>query len=319
MAQSATDFQSFSGGPIASADPEGPGGVKARSPKQIFWERFKDDKLALMGAGMVLFMVIVALLAPVFENLVGHPYTQQYRSELLNDFGTPKGPTTEFLFGGDQLGRDLFVRVFYGARVSLFIAIVATGIEIFVGVLLGMLAGFRKGWVDALISRFIDLTLSIPALLLAISLGIVLDPSKGLVIAIISFFGWPYVARIVRGQTLSLREAQFVEAAYSVGASSRWIMLKEILPNLIAPIIIYSTLIIPINIIFEASLSFLGVGVQNPEASWGEMLSNAVDYVSYGAAWWYMFYPGLALFITVLGFNLLGDGLRDALDPKTAR
>ncbi|MDQ4025711.1 MAG: ABC transporter permease [Actinomycetota bacterium] len=319
MAQSATDFQSFSGGPIASADPEGPGGVKARSPKQIFWERFKDDKLALVGAGMVAFMVAVALLAPVFEKTLGHPYTEQYRSELLNDFGTPKGPTSEFLFGGDQLGRDLFSRVFYGARVSLFIAIIATGIELFIGVALGMLAGFRKGWVDALISRLIDLTLSIPALLLAISLGIVLDPSKWLVIAVISFFGWPYIARIVRGQTLSLREAQFVEAAYSVGATSRWIMLREILTNLIAPIIIYSTLIIPINIIFEASLSFLGVGVQNPEASWGEMLSNAVDYVSYGAAWLYMFYPGLALFVTVLGFNLLGDGLRDALDPKTAR
>ncbi|MDQ3981563.1 MAG: ABC transporter permease [Actinomycetota bacterium] len=316
MAQSATDFQSFSGGPLLAADP---GGVKARSPKQIFWDRFKDDKLAIAGAVMVVFMVIVAVLAPLFENIVGHPYTEQYRSGMLNEFGSPKGPNSEFWFGADKLGRDLFVRVFYGARVSLFIAIVATGIEIVVGVLLGMLAGFRKGWVDTLISRVIDLTLSIPALLLAISLGVVVGASKSLVIAIIAFFGWPYIARIVRGQTLSLREAQFVEAAYSLGATSRWIMLREILPNLIAPIIIYSTLIIPINIVFEASLSFLGVGVQPPEASWGEMLSSAVSYVSYGAAWWYMFWPGLALFITVLGFNLLGDGLRDALDPKTAR
>ena len=316
MAQSATDFQSFTGAPLVTG-PEG--GVKARSPKQIFWDRLKDDKLALAGAVMVIFMIIVAILAPVFENLVGHPYTEQYRSEMLNDFGTPMGPNSEFWFGADKLGRDMFVRVFYGARVSLFIAIVATGIEIVVGVLLGMLAGFRRGWVDTLISRIIDLTLSIPALLLAISLGVVVGASKGLVIAIIAFFGWPYIARIVRGQTLSLREAQFVEAAYSVGASSRWIMLREILPNLVAPIIIYSTLIIPINIVFEASLSFLGVGVQPPEASWGEMLSSAVSYVSYGAAWWYMFWPGLALFITVLGFNLLGDGLRDALDPKTAR
>ncbi|MDQ3958383.1 MAG: ABC transporter permease [Actinomycetota bacterium] len=318
MAQSASDFQSFSGG-TAVAAPEGPGGVKARSPKQIFWARFKDDKLAIAGAVMVIFMTIVALVAPIVEDAIGHPYTKQYRSELLNEFGSPKGPSSEFLFGGDKLGRDLFVRVFFGARVSLFIAIVATGLEIAAGVLLGMLAGFRKGWLDALISRLIDLTLSIPALLLAISLGIVLGASTWLVIGIIAFFGWPYIARIVRGQTLSLREAQFVEAAYSVGASSRWIMVKEILPNLIAPIIIYATLLIPINIVFEASLSFLGVGVQPPEASWGEMLSSAVDYVSYGAAWWYMFWPGLALFITVLGFNLLGDGLRDALDPKTAR
>ena len=318
MAQSASDFQSFSGGPVVAGDPDGTG-IAARSPKQIFWERFKDDKLAIVGACMVVFMVVVAILAPFFENLVGHPFTKQYRGELLNDFGTPLGPNSEFLFGGDNLGRDLFVRVFYGARVSLTIAILATGIEIVIGVALGMLAGFMKGWVDALISRLIDMTLSIPALLLAISLGIVLEASLWLVVGIISFFGWPYIARIVRGQTLSLRESQFVEASYSLGASRRWIMLREILPNLIAPIIIYATLIIPINIVFEASLSFLGVGVQPPDASWGEMLSNAVDYVSYGAAWWYMFFPGVALFITVLGFNLLGDGLRDALDPKTAR
>lgn len=319
MAQSATDFPGFSGGPIVSTDPEGPGGVKARTPKQIFWERFKDDKLAIVGGLMVIFMVVIAILAPFFENLAGHPYTKQYRSEMLNDFGTPKGPNSEFWFGGDDLGRDLFVRVFYGARVSLFIAIVATGLQIVVGVILGMTAGFLKGWVDTLISRIVDLTLSIPALLLGISLGVVYGASKSLVIGIIAFFGWPYIARIVRGQTLSLREAQFVEAAYSVGATSRWIMVKEILPNLIAPIIIYSTLVIPINVVFEASLSFLGVGVQEPEASWGQMLSSAVSYVTYGAAWWYMFWPGLALFITVLGFNLLGDGLRDALDPKTAR
>ena len=320
MAQSATDFQGFSGAPLPASDPQGPGGVRARSPRQIFWERFKDDKLAIVGAVMVLFMVLVAILAPFFENLAGHEYTEQYGDIMLNDFGSPRGPNSEFWFGADKLGRDLFVRVFYGARVSLTIAIVATGIELVIGVLLGMLAGFLKGWVDTLISRVIDLTLSIPALLLGISLGVVWEgPRLPLVVGIIAFFGWPYIARIVRGQTLSLREAQFVEAAYSVGATSRWIMLKEVLPNLIAPIIIYSTLIIPINIVFEASLSFLGVGVEPPAASWGEMLSSAVGYVSFGAAWWYMFFPGLALFITVLGFNLLGDGLRDALDPKTAR
>lgn len=321
MAQSATDFQGgFSGGQLAASDPQGPGGVKARSPRQIFWERFKDDKLAIVGAIMVLLMVATALLAPFFENLAGHDYTDQFGDEMLNEFGVPRGPNSEFWFGADKLGRDLFVRVFYGARVSLTIAVVATGIEIVLGVVMGMLSGFLKGWVDTLISRIIDLTLSIPALLLGISLGVVWDgPRLPLVVGIIAFFGWPYIARIVRGQTLSLREAQFVEAAYSLGASPRWIMIKEILPNLIAPIVIYSTLIIPINIVFEASLSFLGVGVEPPAASWGEMLSSAVGYVSFGEAWWYMFFPGLALFITVLGFNLLGDGLRDALDPKTAR
>jgi peptide/nickel transport system permease protein len=319
MAQSATDFQPVLGTGAGPAE-EGPG-VKARSPRQLFWARFKDDKLAIFGGALVVFMILIALSAPLWENLIGHPYDTQYRRTMLNEFGSPVGPKIEeqFYFGSDDLGRDLFIRVLYGAQVSLKIAILATGVEVAIGVVLGMLAGFQRGWVDTAISRFIDLILSIPFLLLAISLGIVLRPSEGLVIGILAFFGWPYIARIVRGQTLSLREAQFVEAAYSMGAPSRWIMFREILPNLIAPIIIYATLIIPINVIFEASLSFLGVGVQEPTPSWGTMLSRAVDYVSVGAAWWYMTFPGIALFLTVLGFNLLGDGLRDALDPKTGR
>lgn len=191
--------------------------------------------------------------------------------------------------------------------------------ELLIGVALGILAGFNKGWVDTVISRAIDLILSVPFLLLAISLGIVLSPSEGLVVFIITAFGWPYIARVVRGQTLSLREYQFVEASYSLGASPRWIMFREILPNLIAPIIVYATLVIPINIVAEATLSFLGVGVQEPAPSWGKMLSVAVKYVTFGYGWWLMVWPGLFLFVTVLGFNMLGDGLRDALDPKTAR
>jgi peptide/nickel transport system permease protein len=236
---------------------------------------------------------------------------------MLNDFGTPLPPNKDFWFGADHLGRDLFVRVLYGARVSLKVALLATGFELFVGVFMGVLAGFKRGWIDTVISRAIDLILSIPFLLLGISLGIVLSPSAGLVVFIIAFFGWPYIARVVRGQTLSLREYQFVEASYSLGASPMWIMFKEILPNLIAPIIIYATLIIPLNVVAEASLSFLGVGVQEPNASWGKMLEVATKYVLFGK-WWLMLYPGLFLFVTVLGFNMLGDGLRDALDPKTA-
>jgi ABC-type dipeptide/oligopeptide/nickel transport system permease subunit len=318
LAQSSTDVQAVAGvGPPGTAGEPGPG-VRARSPRQIFWERLKQDKLALVGGVLVAVMIVLAILAPLFENLVGHSFDQQYRRRLLNEFGSPVGPSAEFWFGGDDLGRDLFVRVLYGARTSLNIAIVATGIEVAIGVMLGMLAGLRGGWVDTAISRIMDLILSIPVLLLGIALGIVVGAGEGLVIAILAFFGWPYIARIVRGQTLSLREAQFVEAAHSLGASSSWIMFREILPNLIAPIVIYATLIIPINIIFEASLSFLGVGVTEPTPAWGTMLSRATNYVSVGAAWWYMTFPGIALFTTVLGFNLLGDGLRDALDPKTA-
>jgi len=317
LAQSSTDLRAdVSNEP---ADPQGPTSVVARSPRQLFWQRFKQDKVAIFGGILVIFMSLVALFAPVIsESIAHHDFDEQFRNRI-NDFGTPLGPNEEFIFGNDDLGRDVFVRTVYGARVSLKIAILATGIELVIGVMLGMIAGFGRGWVDTIVSRFIDLILSIPFLLLGISLSIVLDGGEGLVVFIIAFFGWPYIARIVRGQTLSLRESQFVEAAYSLGSSSRWIMFREILPNLVAPIIIYATLIIPQNILAEAALSFLGVGVKPPTAAWGQMLASATPYVANGAAWWFMFYPGLALFITVLGFNLLGDGLRDALDPKTGR
>jgi peptide/nickel transport system permease protein len=320
VAQSATDLlqQQPAGAPGAGLE-EGPG-VQARTPRQIFWARFKQDKLAIFGGCLVLLMVVLALFAGLIaDHVVHHTPAEQFRDTMLNDFGTPLGPNKQFWFGADDLGRDLFVRVLYGARTSLQIAIIATGLEVMIGVLLGMLAGLSKGWVDTVVSRLLDLILSIPFLLLGIALSVALGGSKTLVIGLIVFFGWPYIARIVRGQTLSLREAQFVEAAHSLGASGRWIMFREILPNLVAPIIIYATLIIPVNIIAEASLSFLGVGIQEPTASWGTMLARATPYAAFGSAWWYMTYPGLFLFLTVLGFNLLGDGLRDALDPKTGR
>jgi ABC-type dipeptide/oligopeptide/nickel transport system permease subunit len=333
VAQSATDFER--GAPsvlIGGEEPEGPRAV-ARSPRQLFWAKFKQDKLAMFGGSLVLLMIAGALLSPVAATVTGHSYDEQFRSaqdgvSMLNDFGTPLGPnfSEKFYFGADDLGRDLFVRVLRGGWVSLRIAILATGLEIAIGVLMGMLAGYLRGWVDTVLSRLMDLVLSIPFLLLGISLSVSLNlddlgflkNGEPLVLLIIVFFGWPYIARIVRGQTLSIRESQFIEAAHSIGASSRWVMLKEILPNLVAPIVVYSTLIIPVNIIAEASLSFLGVGIQEPTPAWGTMLARAKDFVIYGAAWWYMFFPGLALFLTVLGFNLLGDGLRDAADPKTA-
>ena len=327
MAQSATEFQP-SGAPtplgVGGETPEGIA-VVARSPRQIFWARFRQDKLAIIGGVLVVLMIILALSAGIFASLIGHRYDEQFRAGggtlgvdlMLNEFGTPLGPNSEFWFGADDLGRDLFVRVLYGARTSLKIAILATGIELAIGVFLGILAGFRRGWIDTVVSRLVDLVLSIPLLLLGISLGIAVGGSETMVILLIAFFGWPYIARIVRGQTLSIRESQFIEAAHSLGASSRWIMFREILPNLVAPIIVYATLIIPTNIVAESALSFLGVGVQEPTASWGKMLDSSSELIAYGAAWWYMLYPGLALFITVLGFNLLGDGLRDALDPKT--
>ena len=315
MAQSAIDFQP-TGGPGGGEEAEGPG-VIARTPRMIFWAKFKQDKLAIMGAILVLLMILLALSAGIVEKIRDIPYDFQFRDIGLNDFGSPSPPDATHWFGFDDSGRDLFIRVLYGARTSLKIAIIATGFELMIGVFVGMLAGYRRGWVDTLLSRLTDLILSIPFLLLAISLGVIYGGSETIVIFLITFFGWPYIARIVRGQTLSLREAQFIEAAHSMGASTRWIMFREILPNLVAPVIVYATLIIPTNIVAESALSFLGVGIQEPQASWGKMISSATSYVTYGAAWWYMFYPGLLLFLTVLGFNLLGDGLRDALDPRT--
>jgi ABC-type dipeptide/oligopeptide/nickel transport system permease subunit len=317
LAQSASELERG-----ASLQVVGLEGVEARSPRQIFWMRFRKDKLAIFGAVLVILMVLLAILAPLAASITGHAVDEQFRGlPYVNDFGTPAlGPSSEMWLGVDDQGRDLFVRIAYGARTSLTIAIIATGFEVVIGVTLGMLSGFLRGWVDTIVSRMIDLILSIPFLLLGIALG-VSEPfglqGSAIPILLITFFGWPYIARIIRGQTLSLRESQFVEAAYSLGAPTRWIMFKEILPNLVAPIIVYSTLIVPVNILAEASLSFLGIGVQEPTAAWGSMLDDATKYSAFGAAWWFMAFPGLALFLTVLGFNLLGDGLRDALDPRT--
>jgi ABC-type dipeptide/oligopeptide/nickel transport system permease subunit len=241
---------------------------------------------------------------------------------------SPTGPSSHNLFGVDQAGRDVFSRVVYGARVSLEIALIASGLSVLIGLAVGVVAGFYRGWVDTVLSRLIDVMLAFPILLLALGvasacslgkgcLGGLVQPGVGVVIFVIAFVNWTYIARIIRGQVLSLREKEFVEAARSLGASDRRIMFREILPNLVAPLIVYTTLIIPQNILFEAALSFLGVGVQPPDPSWGKMLAEATD--NFDTAWWYMTFPGVALLLTVLAFNLLGDGLQDAINPKAAK
>ncbi len=315
MTQSATDISS--GFQVAPTGGE-PEAIQARSPRQLFWARFREDKLAIAGGVAIILMLLLALSAPIWEGITGHDYDTLF-TDRTDAFGIPLGPNESFWFGSDDLGRDLFVRMLFGARVSLRIAFLATGVEVAIGVLVGLVSGFRGGAIDVALSRLMDLVLSIPFLLLGISLAVAVGASETLVIFIIAFFGWPYIARIVRGQVLSLRESQFVEAAQSLGAGSGWIMFREILPNLIAPVLTYATLIIPVNILAEAALSFLGVGIQEPTPAWGTMLDRATDYAALGEAWWYMVFPGAALFITVLGFNLLGDGLRDALDPRTGR
>jgi len=305
--------------------PEGAAAIAARSPMQLFWRRLRSDKVALAALIFIILLVLVAVFAPLIIKLVGARPPNEQSSAYLDSFGTPTGPSADNLFGVDTLGRDVFSRVLYGARVSLTVAVVATALGVTIGVIAGMTAGFFRGSVDMLISRLIDVLLAFPILLLALGLasacslgngclGGAVKPGLSVVIFTITFVSWTYIARIIRGQVLSIREKEFVEAARSLGASNRRIIFREILPNLVAPIIVYSTLIIPTNILFEASLSFLGVGIQPPTASWGAMLADATQI--FDSAWWYMFFPGAALVLTVLAFNLLGDGLQDALNPR---
>jgi ABC-type dipeptide/oligopeptide/nickel transport system permease subunit len=302
-----------------------PAAIAARSPMQLFWRRLKKDKVALAAGIFILVLIAVAIFAPLIVKIVGTTGPNKQNPGALDSFGTPTGPSGDHPFGVDPLGRDVFARVLYGARVSLEVAIIATAISVTIGVIVGMLAGFFRGLTDTVLSRLIDVLLAFPILLLGLGLasacslgngcvGGLIEPGLGVVIFVIAFVNWTYIARIIRGQVLSLREKEFVDAARSLGASNRRILFREILPNLVAPIIVYSTLIIPINILFEAALSFLGVGVQPPDASWGDMLARATEI--FDTAWWFMFFPGMALLLTVLAFNLLGDGLHDALNPR---
>jgi peptide/nickel transport system permease protein len=303
-------------------------GIQARTPLELFWRRLRDDRVAMTAFGFIVVLLIVAIAAPLIVKLVGARPPNDQATKYLDQFGTPTGPTRHNIFGVDPLGRDVFSRVLYGARVSLEVALIATAASVFIGVVLGMIAAYYRGWVDTVISRIIDVLLAFPILLLALGLaaacslgkgclGGIIKPGLTVVIFVIAFVNWTYIARIIRGQVLSLREKEFIEASRSLGASNRRIIFRELLPNLVAPIIVYTTLIIPQNILFEAALSFLGVGVQPPNPSWGAMIADATEI--FDSAWWYMVFPGAALLITVLAFNLLGDGLQDALNPKTGR
>jgi len=302
--------------------------IAALSPLALFWRRFRRDRVAQASAIFILILVFVAIFAPLVVKLLGLPGPYTQNPSLTGPFGEPLGPSSAHPFGVDPLGEDVASRVIYGTRVSLEVGVIGTGIATFIGVTLGMLAGYFRGWNDTIISRLlIDVTLSMPVLLLGLGIGSAcavrgclggtLQPGVGVIIFLISFATWPYFARIVRGLVLSMREREFVEAAHALGASNLRIMFREILPNLTAPIIVYATLQIPLNMLIEASLSFLGVGVRPPTASWGQMIAAATP--TFNTAWWYMVFPGAALLLTVLAFNLLGDGLRDALNPRAAR
>lgn len=302
--------------------------IAARSPGELFRRRFREDRLAMAALLFLVFLILVAVLAPLIVKLFGAPDPNFQDREALDAFGTPTGPSPSHPFGVDELGRDVFSRTLYGAQVSLIVAFAATALAVLAGIAAGLVAGYFRGWVDTGISRLIDVLLAVPYLLLATGIaaacsfgdgcfGGLLKPGIAVVIFVIAFTSWTFIARIVRGQTLSLREKEFVEASRSLGASNGRIVFREILPNLAAPIIVYASVLVPQVILYESALSFLGVGVQPPRASWGQMIAEATDI--FNTAWWYMFFPGMALLLTVLAFNLVGDALQDALHPKAKR
>jgi peptide/nickel transport system permease protein len=317
---------------------EGESDIRARGYWEQAWRRFRRDRIALASGVVIILIVLVAFIgAPIASHLLGHGPNTLDPNAVINY--SPAGPfqhvkdinghSTYYVLGAsDLVGRDEFLRVLYGAQVSLEAAVVSTIIGLFIGVVMGLLAGFYGGLIDTLVSRMTEIVMAFPLLLFAIAIAATVgprlnsytffglfDPGIVTLILVISTFSWYYPARIVRAQVLSLREKEFVEAARMVGGSNFRIMRSHLLPHVVGTIIVYGTLTVATNILFEAALSYLGVGLPPPNASWGNLLSDAVNY--YTTQPWLIIWPGLAILLTTLSFNLLGDGLRDAIDPRS--
>src|SRR3954447_2492183 len=302
-------------GPLATG-PEGAKKIQGRSPWKLAFERLRRDRAAIVCLITIVLIVLAAIFAPVFAKVTGHPVNHQYFDIGLSLDGQPTGPNGTFILGADNVGRDVLVRIAYGARISLFVGVVATILTVTIGTVVGLAAGYFGKIVDTVLSRLIDVMLSLPFLLFAISLASIYHAGLNIVIFVLAIFGWSSVARIVRGQVLSIREREAVEAARSIGAGSWRIMIVDILPNVLAPIIVYTALLIPVAIVGEATLSYLGVGIQPPTADWGQMIADAQQNLH---AWWFLVFPSLALLMTTLAFNIFGDGVRDAFDPRSDR
>lgn len=305
---------------------DAPAPVQGRSPWQLAWRRLRRDRVAMLGGIIVLGFAVVAAAAPLLTWLAGEdPYT--YHVDLLDASAgnRPKGAfggvSLDHWFGVEPLtGRDLFAIVVYGARTSFLIGVAATALAATIGTIAGMTAAYFGGWTDTIIGRVMDVIFSFPGLLFMIAIGIIVPSSFSrplLLILVIGFFGWPYFGRVIRAEAKSLVHREFVEAVRALGAGPWHIIFRQLLPNLIAPIIVLCTLSIPGTVGTEAALSFLGAGIPPPTPDWGRTISEAVNWVQSDV--WYLVFPGGALFLAVLAFNLLGDGLRDALDPRTHR
>lgn len=290
--------------------------VVQRSSSALTLRRLLRDPASMIALLFIVAIFAFAAGAPLVEGWTGHDPIAQYRDVALSPVGLPVGPNRDFLLGADQLGRDVLVRIAYGARISLTVGVMASLAAAMIGVTIGMLAGYFGGWVDFLLGRFMDLVMSVPFLLCALALVSVFGPSLLLSVCVIVFFSWTTIGRVIRAETTSLARRDFVQASRSLGAGDLSILLRDILPNLALTIIIYTTMLIPNAIVFEATLSFLGMGIVPPTPSWGGMLAEAGANSIYLVAWWLVFFPGMALLASTLAFNILGDGLRDALDPS---
>jgi peptide/nickel transport system permease protein len=278
------------------------------------WRRLRRDNAALAGMGLVAIIVLLALAAPL---IAPHDPAEQFRDGLTLD-GQPIPSTlpagsTQFILGTDAVGRDLLSRLLYGARVSLTVGVLANLLALTIGTLVGATAGFLRGWSETVLMRLTDIMMAFPTLLLAMALVAILKPSIGIIIGVIGLVYWTWIARVIYGQVLALREREFVTAATALGTPRRRILFRHILPHLVPTIIVWGSLGIATNVMLEASMSYLGIGVQPPTPSWGNMIQQGQAY--YRTAPWLVVVPGLAIMVTVFAFNLLGDGLRDALDP----
>jgi peptide/nickel transport system permease protein len=288
--------------------------IRARGPWELAFERFQHDRAAIAAAVVIAALVLIAIGAPAIAALTGHGPAEQFLETGLSSSGVPVGPNGTFLLGTDGLGRDMLVRIAYGTRVSLLVGILASGLAVVLGAVVGIAAGWFGGVVDRVLSRTMDVFLALPFLVFALALVAVIGPSLTISVTVIALFSWASVARIMRAEALSIREREFVHAARILGASHARVMFVEILPNVTASLIVYATLLIPGAIVSEATLSFLGLSVVPPTPSWGNLLADAMPY--YRVAWWFVLFPGAALMVTTLAFNVLGDGVRDALDPR---
>ncbi|AGF55207.1 peptide/nickel transport system permease protein [Clostridium saccharoperbutylacetonicum] len=280
---------------------------KVLSPARIALKKLKRNKLAIFGSGVLIILILLAIIAPIIS-----PYGRD-TVDLLN---IEAAPTAKHILGTDELGRDVFVRLIYGGQVSLSVGVVAIVIQLAIGITLGAIAGYLGGIADKIIMRLVDMVLCFPFLVIAITMASILGPSIWNVMIIIGILGWPKITRIVRAEILSLKEREFIEAAKALGLDSKDIILKHLIHNIYAPIIVYGTLGIAQGILYESFLSFLGMGVTQPQPSWGNMLTAAQNMRVLQSEWWLWIPPGVCVFLTIVSINFLGDGLRDALDPK---